>query len=150
MVGARVQPFSEDALAVELDLLKKALDDRTLDVVAVKAALNQAVCGLARSIFAAADLPRLIDVLWWGAAPAWARTSTAEARRFEVVIHLLTDTVIAKLRQASGPMSMATRQKLEEVMQTLSLIPSLAAQSRSLEDLLEGSGTTTSMKAAVG
>ncbi len=150
MVGARVQPFSEDALAVELDLLKKALDDRTLDVVAVKAALNQAVCGLARTIFAAADLPRLIDVLWWGAAPAWAGTSTAEARRFEVVIHLLTDTVIAKLRQASGPMLMATRQKLEEVMQTLSLIPSLAAQSRSLEDLLEGSGATTSMKAAVG
>jgi len=145
MVGARVQPFSEDALATELDLLKKALDDHTLDVLAVKAALVQAVCGLARSIFAAADLPRLIDVLWWGAAPAWAGTSTREASRFEVVIHLLTDTVLAKLRQANAPMSMATRQKLEEVRQTLSRIPGLAAQSGSLGSLLESSDATASM-----
>ena len=150
MVGARIQPFSEDALAVELDMLKKALGDHTLDVVAVKEALVQAVCGLARSIFAAAALPRLIDVLWWGAAPAWAGTSTCEARRFETVIHLLTDTVVAKLHQAAAPMSMATRQKLAEVMQTLSRIPSLSAQFRSLGTLLEGSGATVSMKEAVG
>ncbi|MBG6076553.1 polysaccharide biosynthesis protein [Polaromonas sp. CG_9.11] len=146
MIGARVQTFSEDALAVELDLLKKALDDHTLNVSAVKEALVQAVCGLARSIFAAADLPRLVDVLWWGAAPAWTGTSTREAIRFEVVIHLLTDTVLANLRQTNGAMSMATRQKLDEVNQTLSRIPRLAAQSRSLETLLEGAGATASMK----
>lgn len=146
MVGARVQPFSEDALAVELDMLNKALDDRTLDVLAVKAALNQAVCGLARSIFAEAELSRLIDVLWWGAAPDWAGTSTREAMRFEVVIRLLSDTVIAKLRQATGPMCTATRQKLEEVSQTLSRMPSLAAQCTSLTALLESSEATASMK----
>ncbi|NDP63482.1 polysaccharide biosynthesis protein [Polaromonas sp.] len=145
MVGARVLPFSEDALATELDMLKKALDDHTLDVLAVKAALVHAVCGLARSIFAAADLPLLIDVLWWGAAPAWAGTSSAEASRFEAVIHLLADTVIAKLRQANAPMSMANRQKLEEVRQTLTRIPGLADQSGSLGRLLESSGATVSM-----
>ena len=145
MVGARVQPFSDDALAVELEMLKNALEDRTLDVVAVKAALNLAVCGLARTIFAAADLPRLIDVLWWGAAPAWAGTSTREASRFEVVIHLLADTVLAKLRQTTGPMSTTTRQKLEEVQQTLSKIPGLAAQCRSLEHVLEDAGATALM-----
>ena len=150
MVGARIQLFSEDALAVELEMLKKALGDPTLDMAAVKAALVQAVCGLARSIFAAADLPRLIDVLWWGAAPAWAGTSTPEAMRFEVVIRLLTDTVIAKLREATGPMSVATRQKLEEVNQTLSRIPGLSAQFRSLGSLLEGSGATASMQETVG
>lgn len=150
MVGARIQPFSEDALAVELDLLKQALGDHTLDVVAIKEALIQAVNGLARSIFAAADLPRLIDVLWWGAAPAWAGSSTAEAQRFEAVIHLLVDAVIAKLRQASGPMPKATRQKLEEVMQTLSRISGLSTQSSSLGDLLEGSGETAPMQQVFG
>jgi len=150
MVGARVQPFSEDALAVELDMLNKALGDNTLDVFAVKEALVQAVAGLARSIFAAASLPRLVDVLWSGAAPAWAGTSACEAKHFERVIRLLTDTVVAKLRQATGPMSMETRQKLREVSQTLSQIPSLAAQSRSLATLLEGLGATIAIKPAFG
>ena len=142
MIGARVQPFSEEALAVELETLKIALDDQTLDVVEVKAALNQAVGGLARSIFDATDLPRLIDVLWWGAAPAWIGTSTREAKRFEVVIQLLIDTVLAGLRQTNGPMLIATRQKLQEVHQTLVRIPGLAAQCSRLESLLEDSALT--------
>ena len=145
MIGARIQPFSEAALSVELEILKQALDDQTLDVVALKAALNQAVCGLARSIFDATELPRLIDVLWWGAAPAWAGTSTPEASRFKVVIHLLIDAVLAKLCQANGQMSTETRQKLQEVSQTLARIPGLAAQSTSLECLLESSDATASM-----
>ena len=147
MVGARVQPFSEDALAVELEMLKKALEDNTLGVLAIKEALGQAVAGLARSIFYATALPRLIDVLWWGAAPAWAGTSASEARRFELVIGLLSDAVIAKLRQATAPMSSETRQKLREVSQTLLRIPSLAIQSKSLATLLESQDETATAHA---
>jgi len=143
MVGARVLPFSEDALAVELEMLKQVLDDSTLDVVAIKDALVQAVAGLARSIFTATPLPRLIDVLWCGAAPDWAGPSASEARRFKVVIGLLTDAVLAKLRQAPGPLPVETRQKLLEVSQTLAQMPSLAAQSDSLLTFLECSAVTT-------
>ena len=143
MVGARVQLFSEDALAVELQMLKHALDDSTLDVVAVKDALVQAVAGLARSIFAATPLPRLVDVLWCGAAPDWAGPSASEARRFEVVIRLLTDAILAKLLQAPGPLPREMRQKLQEVSKTLAWLPSLAVQYDSLLTLLEGSAATT-------
>lgn len=143
MVGARVQTFSEDALAVELELLKQALDDGALDVVAVKHALVQAVAGLARSIFAATPLSRLVDVLWCGAAPDWAGPSASEARRFKVVIRLLTDAVLAKLRQAPRPLPCDMRQKLRDVAQTLAHLPSLAAQHDSLEALLEESADTT-------
>ena len=143
MVGARVLPFSEDALIVELETLKQALDNNTLDVVAVKEALVQAVAGLARAIFAATPLPRLIDVLWCGAAPDWAGPSASQARRFNLVIRLLTDAVLDKLRQSPGPLPCEMLQKLRDVGQTLALLPGLAAQSAGLSALLEGSATTT-------
>ena len=143
MVGARVQPFSEDTLAVELEMLKQALDDSTLDVVAVKHALVQAVAGLAHSIFAATPLPRLVEVLWCGAAPDWAGPSASEARRFKVVIGLLTDAVLTKLRQAPDTLPHEMRQKLVEVSQTLARVPSLADQSDSLLTFLECSAVTT-------
>ena len=144
MVGARVQPFSDDALAVELEMLKLALDDSSQDVLALKQALTQAVAGLARSIFAAAPLPRLMDVLWWGAAPDWAGPSASEARRFEGVIGLLADAVVAKLRQSADrgeSISLEVRQKLQEVSQTLVQLPGLAATSARLLNWLEGPGS---------
>ena len=143
MVGARVLPFSEDALVLELETLKLALADSTLDVGEVKDALVQAVAGLARAMFAATPLPRLIDVLWCGAAPDWAGPSASQARRFEVVIHLLADAVLAKLRHTPGPLSRELQQKLLDVGQTLAHMPSLAAQSASLSALLEGATATT-------
>ncbi|MEO5660942.1 MAG: polysaccharide biosynthesis protein [Polaromonas sp.] len=149
MVGARVQPFNAAALAVELDTLERALREVTLDVVHAKDALTEAVDGLARAIFAAADLPRLIDVLWWGAAPAWAGAQASEAARFWRVIGLLTDAVVERLSQAPGPLSTGTWHKLLEVGQTLSQVDCLSAQAESLNALLVPSRAQPHENAAV-
>jgi len=132
MIGARVQPFSDIALAVELDKLQKALDESTVNA---KCALNQAVNGLARAVFAAADLPRLIDILWWGAAPAWAGENASEAVRFRHIISLLADAIVSRLGQSPG-LSGAQRQKLLEVAQTLAQVESLRTQWEGIRSLL--------------
>jgi len=135
MIGARVQPFSEIALAAELDKLQKALDESTLDTVSAKCALNQAVTGLARAVFAAADLQRLVDILWWGAAPAWAGENASEAARFRNLIGLLADTVVMRLGQAPA-LVCAERQKLLDVAETLAQIDGLRPQWEGLHALL--------------
>jgi nucleoside-diphosphate-sugar epimerase len=137
MVGARVQPFSEIALAAELGRLEAALGQTSTDnPVSAKCALNQAVTGLARATFAAADLPHLVDVLWWGAAPAWAGEKACDAARFHHIIGLLTDTVAERLGQAPGPLCPETRHKLQEVAQTLAQLEDLALQRDSLQAVL--------------
>ncbi|MDB5870195.1 MAG: hypothetical protein JWP96_2527 [Polaromonas sp.] len=139
MLGARIQSFNEAALVAELKKLEKSLAEATPDGVKAKDALIEAVAGLARSILATADLNRLIDVLWWGTAPAWAgaEAKASEARRFWMVIQLLADAVVDRLSQAAdGPLSTETRQKLHEVNQTLSLVDSLSVQSQKLKTLL--------------
>lgn len=136
MVGARVQPFSDAALAVELEKLDRALGQVPRDAVDAKEALIEAVTGLARAVFAAADPSRLVDILWSGAAPAWAGAGGSEARRFGVVIGLLTDAVVRGLRQSPMPVAMTTREKLEDVSSTLSHIDSFASRAESVKALL--------------
>ena len=133
MVGARVQPFSESMLQVELDKLKASLEYMAIDMGGIKQALADAVAGLARSVFDATDLTRLVDVLWSGAAPAWAGTDASEAKRFCLLIGLLTDAVVSRISDSSGAaLTAQDRDKLLEVCQTLSNVDKLAVQYESL------------------
>ncbi|MDB5928377.1 MAG: hypothetical protein JWR60_84 [Polaromonas sp.] len=140
MVGARVQPFSEAALAAELDRLESALSDAMGDVGDVKNALIEAVAGLAGAIFGAADMERLIDVLWWGSAPVCAGANASEARRFKLVIRLLTDAVLAGLAHLHGALPAQSRKKLLDVAQTLAQVDSLSVQAHKLSALLAKQG----------
>lgn len=137
MVGARVQPFSEQALANELDTLESALADTSLDVVEVKSALNAAGLGMARAMFAKADLSRLIDILWWGAAPAWAGKNAVEAARFQKVIDLLADNITDRLKRDSSTLDDQTRQMLLDVAETLAQVEALSGRAERIRNLVE-------------
>jgi len=136
MVGARVQPFSYDALSVELAKLESALGDNRLDVTDVKNALTLAVSGLAQAVFAQAELPRLIDILWWGAAPAWAGENASTAARFHKVIALLADAITDQLKRSSESPTKENRQMLQEVANTLMQVDALSARGTHLRKLL--------------
>jgi len=137
MVGARAQPFSDSALHVELDKLCSTLQTTAMDMIGMKQALADAVTGLARSVFNTAELTRLIDVLWSGAAPAWAGQHASEAKRFCLLIGLLTDAIVARIGNA--PKMTITAQdhdKLLEVCQTLSKLDKLDVQYKTLSGVL--------------
>ncbi|MDB5885679.1 MAG: hypothetical protein JWR74_1850 [Polaromonas sp.] len=135
MVGARIQAFSEAALGMELHKLQEKLRDTT-DMAGMKSALASAVAGFTQSVFNEADLTRLIDVLWSGAAPAWAGHGASEAERFWLLISLLTDAVIARAMLSPNDFTAENRQKLVEVSRTLAKINKLSLQAKSLAALL--------------
>jgi nucleoside-diphosphate-sugar epimerase len=139
MAGARIQMFDPALLQAELNDLKARLDDASLDFPAVKQALLEAVSGLAAAIFAAADLPRIVDVLWWGAAPAWAGPNAHLAVKFREVICLLTAAVAKGFAAEPGLLNDDMREKLEEVAETLSRVDSLSPQAAALDSLLTDS-----------
>ena len=146
MVGARVQPFSEYALKNELDILKARLQHTAISMGGMKQALADAVAGLARSVFGATSLTRLIETLWSGAAPSWAGPNASEAERFYVLIGLLTDAVVSRMSDATeGTITAQDREKLVEVCQTLSRLDKLAAQYRSLSDVLAPAALNSNM-----
>ena len=139
MVGARVQRFDESALKSELDRLEACLQHSSIGMDGMKQAQADAVAGLACAVFGAADLSQLIDVLWSGAAPAWAGPNASEAERFCLLIGLLTDTVVSRLSDSPGvAVTAQDRDKLMEVCQTLSRVGKLAVQHQRLNDALAG------------
>jgi nucleoside-diphosphate-sugar epimerase len=132
MVGARVQPFCEKALAAELDALQAVLDEAGENPSDSKAALLVAVQGLARAIFAQADFPRLVNVLWWGAAPDWAGPEAKTAARFKTIIGILTDAVATRLDRPVDAIDAEISAKLADIAETLGRIPELADKRRHL------------------
>ena len=123
MIGARIQDFDKRTLDSELEALREVLGDSQLEVYQVKGALLQAVAGLARAIFLEADLSRLVDILWWGAAPTWAGENGRDARRFQSVIGILSEVIAVRLRDdTSEAIGAEVVKKLEEVGQTLGLL----------------------------
>ena len=137
MIGARAQPFSESALEIELDRLQKILQHPAIGMAGMKQALADAVAGLARSVFGAADLTRLVEVLWSGAAPTWAGPDASEAERFCLLIGLLTDAVVDRITDSPGvAITAQDREKLLDVCQTLSKVDKLAVQYKSLSAVL--------------
>ena len=137
MVGARVQPFSESALQAALNRLTTSLHHTDIGMAGMKQALADAVADLARSVFDAASLPLLIEILWSGAAPAWAGPNAGEAERFCLLIGLLTDAVVIRMRDLpENAITAQDRDKLTDVCQTLSRLDKLAVQYQSLSDVL--------------
>ena len=137
MIGAKAQPFSESALEIELDRLQKILQHPAIGMAGMKQALADAVAGLARSVFGAADLTRLVEVLWSGAAPTWAGPDASEAERFCLLIGLLTDAVVGRITDSPGvAITAQDREKLLDVCQTLSKVDKLAVQYKSLSAVL--------------
>lgn len=136
MIGARIQPFSAAALDAELVMLQKALDDASLDVDQVKGALLRAVMGLSRAIFSGADLSRVIDILWWGAAPEWSGPMAQTATRFAKIIGLLADVVADRIEGPIGAMEPDIATKLLDIVETLSQVPALAEQRTRIDRIL--------------
>ena len=137
MVGARVQPFNQAALEVALNGLTTSLYHADIGMAGMKQALVDAVSALARSVFDAASLPCLIEILWSGAAPCWAGPNASEAERFCLLIGLVTDAVVSRLHNFPEETITAQDQsKLAEVCQTLSRLDKLAVQHESLRDVL--------------
>lgn len=137
MVGARVPPFSQAELEAELGKLRTKLQQAAIGMAGMKQALADAVAGLARSVFGAADLTQLIEVLWSGAAPAWAGPNASEAKRFYLLIGLLADAVAARMSDSPGAAITAQeRDKLLDVGQTLLKVDKLAVQHKRLSDVL--------------
>ncbi len=141
MIGARIQPFDGTALALEMEQLSLALDDPTLDFAAMKKALHRAVAGLARSIFAQAELAQLVNVLWWGAAPAWAGPQGREAARFSTVIGLLTQAIVARQSELPVPLPPDIRHKLGEVAESLAQVDNAGASLAGIRALLASAPT---------
>lgn len=147
MVGARIQNFDKRTLDSELGALREALGDSRLEADQVKGALLQAVAGLARAIFLEADLSRLIDILWWGAAPTWAGENGREARRFQSVIRILTDVIAVRLsNDAPEAIDVEVLKKLEEVGQTLALVDGLEQQHSMLQQVFAQQPWTAVMR----
>lgn len=139
MVGARVPQFDESALEIELDRLEASLQHSGIGMDGMKQAQAEAVAGLACAVFGAADLSQLLDVLWSGAAPAWAGPDASEAERFGWLIGLLTEAVVSRLSGSAGALVTAQdRQKLLDVAQTLSRVDKLAVPYQRLSEVLVG------------
>ncbi len=135
MAGARIQMFEPAALDVELAALRAKVDNAALDFPQLKEALLEAVTGLAAAIFAAAEPRKIVDVLWWGAAPAWTGPNAHLAVKFRSVICLLTDAVVRALEASPELVDDDMREKLGEVVETLSCID--GARAAALGGLLE-------------
>ncbi|HWX49654.1 MAG TPA: polysaccharide biosynthesis protein [Roseomonas sp.] len=140
MIGAQVHACPGDVLAAELQRLHQVLEDNPRETglaadAVVKRALLDAVSGVTGAIFAAAEAGRLVDILWWGAAPAWAGPGASTAQRFSVVLVLLTDALLARAdeyRHDSG-----ARAKLMEVAETLAQIAPLESRAAQLRKIFE-------------
>ena len=149
MVGARAHSFTDSALQIELEKLRTNLQVTAIDMVGMKQALADAVMGLARSVFGAAELSRLIDVLWSGAAPTWAGPYAREAERFCLVIGLLTDAVVARISTLPGlAITEQDRDKLMQVCQTLSKVDRLHVHYTSLSSALAATALHSDQKCA--
>ncbi|WP_160937024.1 polysaccharide biosynthesis protein [Teichococcus coralli] len=140
MIGARVPAGAEGRLQQELERLRHVLRENPRDAgfvadAVVKRALLDAVAGLAASAFAASDPQRLLDVLWWGAAPNWAGPDASTARRFAPVLTLLADAMLQRpvaLRDVPG-----AAEKLADIALTFRQIPALEERAASLSAALE-------------
>ncbi|MDJ0389864.1 polysaccharide biosynthesis protein [Roseomonas sp. E05] len=135
MIGARVSACPEDLLRRELHRLRQVLDENpreggfVADAV-VKRALLDAVAGLAAAIFASSDPLRLLDILWWGAAPNWAGPKAATAQRFAPVLARLADALVQKAEALHG--ACGAQDKALDVAGTFRQIPGLEDKARSL------------------
>ncbi|KAA2242340.1 polysaccharide biosynthesis protein [Salinarimonas soli] len=135
MLRVQVRHAGEGVLQAELGALRAALGPEAAGQSA-KAALLTAVENVASDIFGATDPARLADVLWWGAAPAWAGPDAAGAARFERLIGLLADALLTSLPPGAAARDEALGARLDDIAATLDRIPALARRARRMRESL--------------
>jgi nucleoside-diphosphate-sugar epimerase len=136
MIRARVRHPGGGVLHAELAALRAMLDGTADGGQGAKAALLQGVENVARGIFRATAAARLTDVLWWGAAPAWAGPGARTAAPFERVMGLLADAMRADLTPSSLARDEALARRIADIAETFEHIPSLAGRAKWMRESL--------------
>jgi nucleoside-diphosphate-sugar epimerase len=132
MIGARVSHCPNESLLTTLRGLRDVLD-RTRELptdegdAVVKSALLTAVAQVTSAVFKQVSPFRLLDILWWGAAPEWVGTS-ASAVRFRPLMRILADLVLAALEHQNVPPDGIAQRKLLDIASTFSNVPGLEPQ----------------------
>ncbi|MBB5692340.1 polysaccharide biosynthesis protein [Muricoccus pecuniae] len=121
MIGAPVLCPSEPVLHSVLRDLRLKLDGADHDA-AMKQSVLDAVAEVARDVFAMTEPGRLLDILWWGAAPEWAGPAGCAAR-FSPLMGMLADAVLAAFEGAVP--GCAEQGKLADIAHTFSNIAGL-------------------------
>jgi len=130
MIGAHVPHCPKPALEAALDGLRARLGEAGADPE-VKQALLDAVAQVAQAIFATIPSGRLLEILWWGAAPAW--TTPAAAARFVTIMAMLADLVLHGLERQGMVPEPAQADMLRDIAATFAGIPGLGGRAGRLE-----------------
>ncbi|WP_120008858.1 polysaccharide biosynthesis protein [Teichococcus vastitatis] len=125
MIGARVLECPPEVLRQELRQLRARLDGQQSDG-AVKQALLHAVSQVTAGIFSRVEAGKLLDILWWGAAPEWAGPASSAAR-YHQVMSMLAELILPRLEQPGATVDTAARGKFEDIAATFSVVPGLEA-----------------------
>ncbi|APT58150.1 hypothetical protein RGI145_14580 [Roseomonas gilardii] len=136
MVGARVGVVPDAVLTQELQHLRQVVDGAEGAPGTVKQALLAAVTATTGAVFATTPPDRLLNVLWWGTAPAWAGPGADTAARYRNVIALLTDALIPAVAEGHFAACPAQCGKLAEIAVTLARIGGLEERAAQLSALL--------------
>jgi hypothetical protein len=139
MIGARASFCPpEAALAVLGPLQHKLVQARALPPVEgdamVKEALLAAVAEVTSAVFGQISPSRLLDVLWWGAAPEWMGTGAA-AERFRPLMRILADAILPALNRPGAAPDDGMRRKLLDIAATFAEIPGLEAHALRISPL---------------
>ncbi|MDJ0389129.1 polysaccharide biosynthesis protein [Roseomonas sp. E05] len=124
MIGARVASCSPAVLQQQLQALRARLQEAPTDVD-VKQALLHSVAGVTEAVFRETSPGRLLDILWWGAAPGWIE---AGSTRFRPVMTMLADLLLPRLAQPELRWEEAARAKLLDIATTFAGIPGLGGR----------------------
>lgn len=139
MIGAPTSHCPEPPLLAALQGLQGALDGAQAlspaeGDAAVKQALLTAVGQVTAAIFAEVSPRRLLDILWWGAAPEWAGAGVS-AVRFRPLMRLLAEAILPALERRDLPADGEVRRKILDIAVTFSEIPGLEACSERIAAL---------------
>ncbi|WP_419898806.1 polysaccharide biosynthesis protein [Roseomonas sp. USHLN139] len=125
MIGARVAACPPAALQAALGRLGEALAATREDPLA-KRALLQAVREVAAASLAGFCPHRLLEILWWGAAPEWAGDS-AQMQRFRPIMTLFAEALLPALEAAPLPPEAALQARMAELAGSLAAISGMEA-----------------------
>jgi nucleoside-diphosphate-sugar epimerase len=133
MINARVAHCPQEVLDSALQQLRcelelAAVTPATQGDVATKNALLHAVTQVTTAVLSRVRCSRLIDILWWGAAPELAGSGT----RFHTLIRILADSVSTQLDRAPTHLDAGTLRKLSDIAETLSGMSGLTEQAINL------------------
>ncbi|ONG47875.1 hypothetical protein BKE38_22515, partial [Pseudoroseomonas deserti] len=125
MIGARVATCPPAALQAALDRLRGSLATTQEDCLA-KRALLEAVREVAAASLAGFCPRRLLEILWWGAAPEWAG-DTAQMLRFRPIITVFAEALLPALEAPAAAQEPALQARLAALAGSLAAISGMEA-----------------------